>query len=93
MRAKYKIQLYENTWKVALAQYTIRTYTNKANIDTKNHTWDTCFPSSYLNKYDQMKNAIFNATKNNIEFIVDTSKNLADKKNHIMIIIHAKNNQ
>ena len=40
-----------------------------------------------------MKNKIFNAIRNNIEFTVATSKNLADKKNPIIISIHAKNNQ
>ena len=40
-----------------------------------------------------MKNKILIANKNSMEFVVETSKNFADKKNHIMIIIHAKNNQ
>lgn len=92
MRAKYRIRLYENVWKVALAQYTIRAYINKDSIDTKNQTCATCLPSSYLNKYDHIKKVIFSTTKNNIEFTVDTSKNFADKKNHIIIIIQAKNN-
>ena len=30
--------------------------------------------------------------RNNIEFVVDTSKNFADKKNPIITIIQAKNN-
>ena len=40
-----------------------------------------------------MKNKILTISKNNIELTVETSKNFADKKNHIMMIIHAKNNQ
>lgn len=61
--------------------------------EIKNHTWAICLPSSYLNKYDHKKNKIFNVIKNKKQFTVDISKNLADKKNHISIIIHAKNNQ
>ena len=40
-----------------------------------------------------MKNNMLTTSKKNIEFVVDTSKILADKKNHIMIIIQAKNSQ
>lgn len=62
-------------------------------METRNHICAIFFQSSYLNKYDQIKNKILIAIKNNIEFTVETSKNFADKKNHIIIITHAKNSQ
>ena len=40
-----------------------------------------------------MKNKMLIVIKNNMEFVVDTSKNFADKKNHTITIIQAKNNQ
>ena len=43
--------------------------------------------------YDQIKNSVFSAIRNNIELSVDVPKNFADKKNHIIMSIHAQNNQ